>query len=266
MILDLQPLPLCACGAVAVFFAPGHDAEISEAADIMVKRGHDTTGKCLKCNSVKEPHMVERVRAAPKPGDNVTDETRVEALASLTATFNAQREASEEARVLKAEHADNLKRWKARGIRLNPIKKVIKERFEDPADVLADLHEETRLRALTNMPNIQQDLVALWAPVEVPEDKKAELDRMRWRDDGAFAGREGQPRDRNPHQAGSDAYDCWDRGWLEDQTRIAKAMADGTEPHVDTSKAKPARAPKVDTAPTPPKTPRKPRGEAAAVH
>lgn len=184
--------------------------------------------------------MVARVRPAASAGDNVTDETRVEALGALTATFNAVREAAEVLATLRAEHSSELKKWKNRGIRLSPMKRVIKERHVDPYEVLRDLHEETRLRALTNMPSIQQDLMGMWQPIDVPADKKAEVDRMRWRDDGAFSGREGSPREANPHEAGSEAFACWDKGWLEDQTRIAKAMGAGTAPAVDTSKTKPA--------------------------
>lgn len=184
--------------------------------------------------------MAERVRPAV-PGSNVTDETRLEAFASLTKTFEQQRKDAEVAKTSRGIHSANIKNWKEKGIRVEPMKKVIKERFEDPSDTLRDIHEEIRLRAITNMPTIQADLSAIWNPINIPTDKALEYSRQRWYDDGAFCGRNGQARESNPHTGGSDAYDCWDRGWLNDQERIARAMRDGEKPAADASRKRPER-------------------------
>lgn len=271
MIIEPVTLPRCACGAPGVIFDPGR-LEQRAPGGILIGAGAPITGRCLACagfptNTEKDTHVIDRVRPAPRPGDNVTDETRLSAIASLTASTKLVSDAAEELKAVRADHSANLKHWKKLGIRLKPIKKVIADRFEDQAEVLADLHEETRLRALTNMPNIQTDLSAMWAPINVDADAKAEADRFRRRDAGAFAAREGQPRDANIYTAGSAEYADWDKGWLEDQDRIARAMKDGKAPIVDTSRGKPPR--KKAAAPATPKAAassarRRPRNGAGA--
>lgn len=200
--------------------------------------------------------MVDRVRPAV-PGGSVTDATLVAALGACAATYAAQEEAAEAAKTARSAHSNELKKWKKQGVPLEPLKKAIKDRFLDPAEVLAELHMYVRLRALQNMPSIQQDLAALWTDIDLPNETKAEIDRQRWRDDGSFSARQGQPRDSNPHQAGSEAHQQWDRGWLNDQDRIARAMGAGEQPQpaVVQSRARPQRgrrAAAVEPAAAPP--------------
>src|ERR1700740_1031179 len=103
--------------------------------------------------------MVERVRPAA-PGAHRQGETLVQARGACAATYAAQEEASEIAKSAKAEHSNELKKWKKRGVNLEALKRAIKDRFVDPSEVLAELHAYTRLRALQNMPSIPQDLAA----------------------------------------------------------------------------------------------------------
>lgn len=171
--------------------------------------------------------MVGRVRSV---GDNVTDQTRLDALADCTESFAIVSELSEQLKKARGDHSSRIKRWKGRGVQTESLKKAIRDRFLDPEEVLRELHEYTRFRALQNMPNIQQDLMALWSDLDIDDDRAAEIQRQRWRDDGAFAGRQGQAREANPHTYGEEAYAVWDKGWLEDQERIAKAMGVGAAP------------------------------------
>lgn len=196
--------------------------------------------------------MVERLR--PASGDNVTDQTRIEALGECTATFAEQEEAADVAKTAKSNHSNMLKKWKQRGIRINSLKRAIKDRMLDPDEVLRDEHEYCRLRALQNMPSIQQDLMAMWAPMDVSDDQAAEIARQRWRDDGSFSARQGAPRENNPHAVGSEAHQTWDMGWSEDQERIAKAMGAGDAPVVDAGRVRRGRRRVAEN------------GEANAVH
>lgn len=174
--------------------------------------------------------MLERVR--PTLGGNVSDATRLQALEACTATYTLLQEALDAAKVAKSEHAAELKRWRGQGINLDALKQALRDRFSDEGETIAQLHEYIRFRALQNIPNIQQDLAALWAPIDLPEERRAELERQRWRDDGALAARQGFTRDTNPHELASEAYQAWDGGWLDDQERIASAMARGEAPVV----------------------------------
>lgn len=241
-------LGLCPCGSPGVMFSPGR-AAITGPGGILVQRGEASRATCLSCYTSKRiiPKMVERVRGAQ--GDNVTDELRIQALGDIKQHDSDIMELSEELKTLKSERSNRIKHYKGLGMRTEALKKVSKERFKDAADVLADLHEETRLRALSNMPTIQMDLAALLGnPLDITDDQKAEIARQRWRDDGAFAGREGAARDSNMHPAGSEAYQQWDTGWLNSQERIARAMKDGDAPAVDTSRSKPDRKMAAGTA------------------
>lgn len=212
--------------------------------------------------------MVERVRPAG-PGDNVTDATMVEALGECTSTYTQQEADAEVAKSSRSAHSNALKKWKKRGVNLEALKKAIKDRFIDPAEVLAELHAYCRLRALQNFPSIQTDLVGMWSAIELPDETRAEIDRQRWRDDGSFSARNGAPRDDNPHPSGSEGFQCWDQGWLHDQERIARAMGAGETPAVDPVRARPSRraAPKKKAAAPPPVANGSRRSRrAAAVH
>lgn len=217
--------------------------------------------------------MVERVRPV---GGNVTDATIVEALGACAATYTAVQETAEAAKQARALHSAELKKWKGRGLRAVPLRRAVKERFEDPADVIADQHAYVRYRALQNMPTIQQDLMAMWAPIDLPVETQDAIHRQRWTDDGAFCARQGQLRDANPHTPGSEAWQAWDAGWLHDQDRIARAMGAGAppidrqgqgtmaRPEVKSGRNRPVR--KKAAAPTQVPGPRGRRRTEAAMH
>lgn len=180
--------------------------------------------------------MPDRVTAY---GDNVTDATRIQALQECTESFILLQDAAEAAKKMRAEHSNRLKKWKSNGLNLEALKRAVKDRLIDPEDILKELHEYTRLRAVQNMPNIQQDLAELWnmrGALDI--DAELEAQRTRWRDDGALAGRQGIPREENPHEAGSEAYECYDKGWLSSVERIAGAMGRGEPPAVNTSRTR----------------------------
>ena len=103
--------------------------------------------------------MPERVSAI---GDNVNDGTRIEALQECTESFVLLQEAADAAKTARAEHSNRLKKWKGRGLNLEALKRAVKDRLIDPDDIIKELHEYTRLRALQNMPHIQQSLIELW--------------------------------------------------------------------------------------------------------
>lgn len=218
--------------------------------------------------------ILDRVR---QPHANVTDQTLVQALRACGQTYTAQQDAAEVAKEARSAHSNELKRWKGLGVPLEPLKRAIKDRFLDPAEVLAETHMYVRLRALQNMPTIQQDLAALWTEVDLDEQTRGEVERQRWRDDGAFCAREGHARDSNPHAPGSEAHQQWDQGWLNNQERIARSMGaaagsskpeDPDEVKVNTSRTRPSRkrAANKAAAPPPAAAPRKRRRAAEAMH
>jgi hypothetical protein len=205
--------------------------------------------------------MVERVRPVAQ-GGNVTDELRMRALADLTARDRVIGDAAEELKSLKAQRSAQIKHYKGLGMRTDPLRRVARERFKEPVDVLADLHEETRLRALSNMPTIQEDLVdLLGVPLDIDAEQRTQIQRDRWRDDGAFAAREKHTRESNPHEAGSEAHQQWDMGWLHNQERIAAAMGAGEPPVVDTGRKRPAAKKKAAAPKEPRKAPPRRRHE-----
>lgn len=182
--------------------------------------------------------MVARVRTV---GENVTDETRVHALDDCTESYLAVQKASEELKSIRSEHSSRLKRWKKQGVTIEALKRAIKDRLLDPDEVIREEHEYCRFRALQNMPTIQADLMELWGqPLEIDDARKDEIQRARWRDDGAFAGRNGAQRDSNPHEQGTEPHQCWDLGWLQSPERLAKEMGENSS-EVDTSRARPTR-------------------------
>lgn len=178
--------------------------------------------------------MAERVRETPAPGDNVTDATRRQALRALAATLAKVQTAN-------GEHRAEIRLWKERGIDTTQALAALRGRHKDPDEVLQKLHEQIRMRSLLDMPTIQQDLAALWQQPSLPVDEQEQHERWLAREAGALAGREGQPRESNPHAPGSALHPDWDKGWLEDQTRIANAMGAGDAPQVQSGRAMPAR-------------------------
>jgi hypothetical protein len=192
--------------------------------------------------------MAQRVRSSV-PGGNVSDDTRIEALAECTASAAQISDLADQLKSARGFHSSNIKKWKGRGVNTEALRRAIRDRLRDPDEVISELHEYTRLRALQNMPTIQQDLAALWNDLQIDDAKAEEIQRQRWHDDGAFAGRNGIARVDNPHEAGSEAYQCWDQGWLHDQERIAKAMGKGEKP-VNTARGR--KAPGQKKAATPP--------------
>lgn len=245
---SLGDLQCRVCGSTDIASVrPGTDPIIDATTDIVISRGEPTTALCRACLLVGAPSpqqteegtadMPKRVRG---PGDNVTDELRMQAIAACTITKVRVEETAAEAKTARAEHSNELKKWKGLGINIPALKDTLNDRFIDPQETIAKLHEYTRFRALQNMPTIQDELMKLWAPIE--EDPKEAAQRQRWHDDGAFTGREGGPRDANPHQAGSEAYQAWDDGWLHDQKRIANELgANSNKPAVNNSRTRPER-------------------------
>jgi hypothetical protein len=208
--------------------------------------------------------MAQRVRSNA-PGGNVNDETRIEALAECTASAAQISDLADQLKSARGFHSSNIKKWKQRGVNTEALRKAIRDRLRDPDEVLLETHEYVRLRSLQNMPTFQQDLSQLWGDLQIDDAKAEEIQRQRWHDDGAFAGRNGIARPDNPHGAGSEAYQCWDQGWLHDQERIAKAMGKGEAP-VNTARGrKAAAAPQKKAAAAAPKKPRgRPRKGAAS--
>ena len=176
--------------------------------------------------------MPERVRAVP--GSNVSDQTRQEAMRSLAQSYAVLKQAQ-------SAHSNNAKKWKGEGVKTPQAMKVLRERWKDPQEVLAELHEEIRFRALSDIPTIQDDLAALWAPPEVSASAQSEHQRWQWREAGGLAARKKFARDANPHNQGEEAHAEWDRGWLDSPERIAAEMEAGGAPQVDASRKQPSR-------------------------
>lgn len=172
--------------------------------------------------------MIERVRPAGA-GDNVTDDTRMQALAECTATNAEVQQLADELKTARSEHSNTIKKWKARGINTSALKRAVRDRHLDPAEVLLEQHEYIRMRAVQNFPTIQQDLMAMWTEVDLGAEQKAEIQRQRWRDDGSFSARGGMARETNPHEGGSEGHQSWDAGWLDSPERIAAEMGNGAE-------------------------------------
>jgi len=122
------------------------------------------------------------------------------------------------------------KRAKEAGVNEKAIARLLKERLQDPDEVTKELHDYVRARALIGaMPTEQMEMFVDLLRTESDEETAESLTRERVWDDGYFEGNQGHNRDTNPHVAGSDHFDTWDRGWIAGQEKIVAGMAPKTK-------------------------------------
>lgn len=164
--------------------------------------------------------MADKLADSPPPaGGNVTDAIRREAFWACVKTANALATAQ-------ANHRNEVKRWKERGVEPAEISLALKARKQDPGDLLQGLRGQSRmLIAAGILPDLKETLFA-GLDVAPPTAKEARtMDANKARDEGYFAGKDGDRRDANPHAPGTDLHVEWDYGYIEGQAAIAARMA-----------------------------------------
>ena len=164
--------------------------------------------------------MADKLSAAPPPapGNNVTDALRREAFWACVKTANALASAQ-------ANHRNEVKRWKEQGVDPSEIGLALKARKQDPGDLLQGLRGQSRMLIVAGiLPDLRETLFA-GLDVAPPTEKEArQADANKARDEGYFAGKDGDRRDNNPHPPGSDLHVEWDYGYMEGQAAIAARM------------------------------------------
>jgi hypothetical protein len=132
-----------------------------------------------------------------------------------------------------AEHRNNLKAAAKAGVDTDAITAALNDRFIDEDVLVLKLREKLKMLDLAGVVRGIIDKILARISVQEPtrnEAHQTSLDRAY--DDGAFGGREGAPRDSNPHVPGSELRDTWDRGWLLGQAAIASEMMPAEPPAV----------------------------------
>lgn len=128
--------------------------------------------------------------------------------------------ASEIVKSAKSAHSQVLKDAKAAGLSaeaINGIKQALKKRHKDQDELIREQREEARFLAISGLwPSIQTSLF----PSEVPEvEYTSDVAASVAYDNGYQAGVKGELRTVNPHHAGTEQFDAFERGWLAGQTK-----------------------------------------------
>jgi hypothetical protein len=137
------------------------------------------------------------------------------------------------AKTKNAEYRNVLKDAKRAGCNSAAIAEALAARFMDEDVLVIDLREKLKMLDLSGIVPRVVDKILARLDIQEPtrnEAHQTSLDRAY--DDGSLSGREGAPRDSNPHVPGSELRDTWDRGWLLGQAAIASEMMPSEPPAV----------------------------------
>jgi hypothetical protein len=165
----------------------------------------------------------QRKSKAPKPGKpgHNSGEVPVEVYERHLDLIDTKRVAYEkaaaEAKQKKGELASAFKAAKGDGCNIDAIKAAHALTKRDLTDVVQDHHDIGRVLRILGSPLGTQ--FKLFADGDLPKPVSAVLA-------GQQAGKQGAPRDGNPHPPGSDEFVQYDNAWLEEQTKIAASMGD----------------------------------------
>lgn len=164
---------------------------------------------------------------------NCTDETRREFYRKALMAKIGLEAAQAAAKTKNAEYRNVLKDAKKAGCNSTAIADALAARFMDEDTLVLELREKLKMLDLSGVvPRIVDKILGRLDIEEPTRNEQHQMTVDRAYDDGAFAGREGAPRDANTHPAGSDLYDAWDRGYLLGQAAIAAEMMPAEPPAV----------------------------------
>jgi ribosome modulation factor len=191
---------------------------------------------------------------------NVSNETWLEFVREATATKRAIEEAT-------GRHRSVMKRAKAAGCSPAILALAIQSKRKDPAVMVSEIRDTVRVLNLVNVKMTQADLFGGWEP-QVNAGAAAVQALFDAEERGYAAGKAGAAAGDNPYQLGTEAAQCWGKGWSAGKDAAAAAKPAGTT-QADASRKRPQRSPAKAAAPEPKKRAgRKPKGdgEAAAAH
>ena len=158
-------------------------------------------------------------------GSNCTDETKRDYYRRALMAKIGLESAQAAAKTKNAEYRNVLKDAKKAGCNSTAIAETLAARFMDEDVLVLDLREKLKMLDLSGVVPGIVDKILDRLDIEEPTRNEAhQMSVDRAYDDGAFGGREGAPRDSNPHVPGSELRDTWDRGWLLGQAAIASEM------------------------------------------
>jgi hypothetical protein len=182
---------------------------------------------------IEEPEPTPEPEIDDDGGSNCTDETKRDYYRRALIAKIGLESAQATAKTKNGEYRAVLKDAKKAGVDTDAITRSLALRFQDHDVLVVQIREELKMLDLSGViPNIKQKLLAR---LDVEEPTRNEAHQMtvdRAYDDGAFSGREGAPRDSNPHRPGSELHDTWDRAWLLGQAAIAAEMMPSAPPAV----------------------------------
>lgn len=160
---------------------------------------------------------------ADKAAENVTDETRLQAIREFV---TARRKAAAAAALC----SQIVQKYKKLGVNPAALRQIAKMRDQDPDEVLETQREVVRMSALLNMPMNQEDL---FPGDEAPLPTQVQVEQSAWEaeDAGYLAGKAGRAIDSSPynHQPGSELFVKWRDGWQKGQEAIAYEMGPDTK-------------------------------------
>jgi hypothetical protein len=156
---------------------------------------------------------------------NCTDETRREFYRKALLAKIALESAQAAAKTKNGEYRNVLKDAKKAGVDSNAITKTLAARFQDEEVLVLQLREELKMLDLGGVvPNVVDKILARIDIQEPTANEQHQTTLDRAYDEGALAGRSGDPRDSNQFNPGTDLHDSWDRGYLAGQRAIADEM------------------------------------------
>lgn len=116
-----------------------------------------------------------------------------------------------------------LKEAKKLGVSIPAVKRVLKDRKLDLAEVVNEERQYLRVMTISGvMPTIQE---SLFGDLSIPAAEEDTEDRAY--DVGVQCGQAGETRTINPYNAGSGNFEAWDRGWRNGQESIAAKLGKG---------------------------------------
>lgn len=180
---------------------------------------------------------------ADKATENVTNETRAEALREYVQAYReAQRASGKKAKVLQ--------KWAKAGIPAEVLKEAVKVRDMDPQEVMDLDREKARMKALI-IPEYSKTMDMFGDKLDTSLKGSAATEMSAWEaeDAGYLAGKAGRPIDSSPynHQPGSELFVKWRDGWQKGQADIAYEM--GPEAKQASDERRPRGRPRKEPAP-----------------
>lgn len=170
---------------------------------------------------------------------NVTDDTWLEHMRLVGISLRALEEAQ-------GAYRATLKKAKAAGVPTKALIDGIRARGKDETVVKMELRDYVRGLNLARVPVKVEDVFNGWKQPEIPQHIFAEDVEER----GYYSGRNNGLRENNPHKAGSEDHQVWDRGWRKGQESLAVELGENAKAGNPT-RERPKRAEGNDPRPEP---------------